>query len=86
MLQMLAWLGTCFLVIHAVPQVIKTYREQDATGLSASMLVFWWLGVTCTLPYVIQVGNWPVVAAHTVNFMACSILLGVKYKNKFRKK
>jgi uncharacterized protein with PQ loop repeat len=82
MLETIAWLGTCFLAAHALPQVYKSLTE-GAEGLSWGMLVLWWLGVACTLPYVIQVQNWPVVAAHTINFFACSTLLYAKISTGF---
>ena len=78
MLESLAWLGTVFLVIRLLAQVLKTITEGHANGLSLLMILLWLGGAGCTLPYVVVTSNYPVAVAHGVNVCACVILLYYK--------
>lgn len=78
-LELLAWVGTALLAAHSLPQLYKTLTEGHADGLSSAMLLLWLTGAACTLPYVISVLNFPVIAAHTINLIACSVLLKYKF-------
>ena len=83
MLEAVAWCGTLFLAAHSMPQLYKAYQEGHAEGLSMGMLLLWLVGALCTLPYVIYMVNLPVVGAHTINVIACSILLKYKFNPRF---
>lgn len=78
MLETIAWLGTICLAMHSLPQIHKAITDGHANGLSLQMLLLWLAGAICTLPYVIYNLNFPVIGAHTINVIACTILL--KYK------
>lgn len=84
MLEVVAWLGTLMLAAHSMPQLYKAFNEGHADGLSLGMLLLWLAGAICTLPYVIYMVNLPVVGAHTINVIACSILLNYKLNPRLR--
>jgi MtN3 and saliva related transmembrane protein len=66
-----AFLTTC----SFVPQVWKTYRTRDVSGISLGMYSVFATGVALWLFYGIATQDWPIVAANAVTLaLACMVL------------
>ena len=52
-LECIGWTGTLLLALCMLPQVVKSIRTKDLTGVSTAMLVMWGLGEVLSLIYEI---------------------------------
>ncbi len=59
-----------------VPQVVKTWKTRDTSGISLAMYVIFVIGVALWSAYGLLVKDWPIATANcTVLFLAGSILV-----------
>jgi MtN3 and saliva related transmembrane protein len=68
--------------IAFLPQVVKTWKERSAKGLSLSMFSIFCLGVALWLAYGIITKDIPVIAANAMTLMLASTLLFFKLRFK----
>jgi MtN3 and saliva related transmembrane protein len=69
--------GSCT-TISFLPQVIKTWKERSAKGLSLGMFSTFCVGVLLWLVYGIIIKDVPVIAANLVTLVLASTLLFFK--------
>lgn len=69
--------GTCT-TISFLPQVIKTWKERSAKGLSLVMFSVFCLGVVLWFIYGIIIEDIPVIVANLVTLILASTLLFFK--------
>jgi len=62
------------------PQIIKTWREKDASSVSLRMYLVTVTGFGCWLTYGIMIQAWPVIASN----LACLVMSGVMLALKLR--
>jgi len=51
-IQFIGLIGSIIMVFGAVPQLIKTFKDGHAEGLSFGTLICWLAGMICLLIYV----------------------------------
>ncbi|MFD0912899.1 SemiSWEET transporter [Methylophilus luteus] len=64
-----------------VPQVIKSWRTRDLSGISLPMYTIFTLGVILWLVYGLLIGDWPVIIANAVTAVLASVVLLLKLKS-----
>ncbi len=81
-------LNTCIGSIAAVcttvafvPQVIKSWRTRDLSGISLPMYTIFTLGVVLWLVYGILIGDWPVIIANAVTALLAGVVLLLKLRS-----
>jgi MtN3 and saliva related transmembrane protein len=81
-------LNTCIGAIAAVcttvafvPQVIKSWRTRDLSGISLPMYTIFTLGVILWLVYGLLIGDWPVIIANAITALLASVVLLLKLKS-----
>lgn len=62
------------------PQIIKTWRERDASAVSLRMYVVTVTGFACWLTYGLMIQAWPVIASN----LACLAMSGAMLALKLR--
>lgn len=62
------------------PQIIKTWRERDASTVSLRMYVVTVTGFACWLTYGLMIQAWPVIASN----LACLVMSGAMLALKLR--
>ena len=62
------------------PQVVKTWRAKSADGMSWSMLVILWVGISLWLVYGLYAHDAPVIAANVVTLLLASLILAMKVR------
>ncbi|MCK5911615.1 MAG: SemiSWEET transporter [Caulobacter sp.] len=62
------------------PQIIKTWRERDASAVSLRMYVVTVTGFGCWLAYGVMIQAWPVIASN----LACLLMSGAMLALKLR--
>jgi MtN3 and saliva related transmembrane protein len=64
-----------------VPQVIKSWRTRDLSGISLPMYTIFTLGVILWLVYGLLIGDWPVIIANAITAVLASVVLLLKLKS-----
>ena len=62
------------------PQLIKIWREQDATSVSLRMYAVSVLGFVLWTSYGLLIGRWPVVVCNIVCLAMCVMILVLKWR------
>lgn len=62
------------------PQIIKTWRERDASAVSLRMYVITVAGFGCWLTYGVMIQAWPVILSN----LACLLMAGAMLALKLR--
>ena len=62
------------------PQLIKIWRERDASGVSLRMYVVTVAGFALWIVYGVSIGRWPLVAANTVCLAMSGAILALKWR------
>lgn len=63
-----------------VPQLVKIWREKDATSVSLRMYAVSVLGFSLWTTYGFLIGKWPVVACNTACLVMCVMILALKWR------
>jgi MtN3 and saliva related transmembrane protein len=61
-----------------VPQVVKTLRTRDVSGISLIMYSVFTAGIALWLIYGLLVQAWPVVIANAITLVLAASILGMK--------
>ena len=81
-IQLLGLSAGMLTTIAFLPQVIKTWKERSAKGLSLGMFSLFCTGVALWLAYGILVRDIPVIAANLLTLMLATTLLFFKLSFK----
>ena len=71
-----AFLTTC----SFVPQVWKTFRTHDVSGISLGMYSVFAAGVALWLVYGVLTADWPITAANAVTLALAAMVLLMKLR------
>ena len=80
--QILGLIAGSLTTISFLPQVIKTWRERSAKGLSLGMFLIFCTGVFLWFIYGVIIKDIPVIMANLVTLMLASTLLFFKLRFK----
>ncbi|MDO8324487.1 MAG: SemiSWEET transporter [Phenylobacterium sp.] len=62
------------------PQIIKIWREKDATSVSLLMYVVTVTGFALWIAYGIFIGSWPVAASNVICLALSAAILALKWR------
>jgi MtN3 and saliva related transmembrane protein len=80
--QLLGLIAGSLTTASFLPQVIKTWRERSAKGLSLSMFLIFCTGVFLWFVYGIIIRDIPVITANLITLLLASTLLFFKLRFK----
>ncbi len=63
------------------PQVWKSWRTRDLSGVSLTMYGLFTAGVALWLVYGLLLGSWPIIVANGVTLTLASVVLTLKVKH-----
>ncbi len=63
-----------------MPQIIKIWRERDATSVSLRMYLVTVTGFTLWIAYGLMSHSWPVALSNTVCLILSAAILGLKWR------
>lgn len=66
-------------MISFTPQVLKIWRDKDASAVSGRMYLVSVLGFGLWATYGLLIGRWPVVASNAVCLGLCTTILALKW-------
>lgn len=67
-------------MISFTPQIVKMWRERDASSVSLRMYVVTVTGFSLWVAYGILSESWPVVASNVVCLILSGVILSLKWK------
>jgi len=75
--------GLCT-TIAFIPQIIKTIRTGDTSGISLTMYIIYVTGVILWITFGVLIGSLAVVATNSVCVLLAGAVLAMKIRNTFR--
>lgn len=78
------WLGfaaAACTTLSFLPQVLRTLRTRDTSGISLWMYLLFCTGVALWLAYGIAIGDGPVVVANAITLALAGTVLALKISN-----
>lgn len=66
--------------VSFVPQVWKTWRSRDVSGISLLMYAVFTTGVGLWLIYGLLLGAWPLILANAVTFTLALLILSMRIR------
>jgi MtN3 and saliva related transmembrane protein len=66
------------------PQIVKIWREKDASSISLRMYVVTVSGFGLWIVYGVLSDSWPVIGANSVCLMLSAAILGLKWRYRDR--
>jgi MtN3 and saliva related transmembrane protein len=63
-----------------VPQILKIWRERDASSVSLRMYAVTVTGFSLWIAYGCRIGSWPVIAANAVCLVLSATILVLKWR------
>ncbi|VVB77589.1 PQ loop repeat protein [uncultured archaeon] len=84
-IELIGWIGAVLLATCGLPQLFKTLKTKDFSGLSLTFIVWWFFGEVLTLFYIVYTAfRWPLLFNYAINIIVC-IMIFILYLI-FRKK
>lgn len=65
-----------------LPQVFKTYKTKDTSGLSLTMYITFFIGIVLWLIYGIYLNSLPMILANSITAISSLFLIIMKLKYK----
>ena len=62
------------------PQIVKIWRERDASSVSLRMYVVTVTGFALWITYGALTGSWPVIGSNTVCLILSGVILALKWR------
>jgi len=62
------------------PQILKIWREKDASSVSMRMFMLTVTGFVLWTTYGVLLGSWPVTVANAVCLVLSAVILALKWK------
>ncbi len=63
-----------------MPQIVKIWRERDASSVSLRMYVVTVTGFSLWVAYGVLTSSWPVVGSNVVCLILSAVILGMKWR------
>jgi len=80
MTELIGYIAAFLTTLSFLPQVIKTLKTRDTSGISLLMYSMFVLGVALWLIYGILIGNRVIVIANSITFFLSGTVLFVKLR------
>lgn len=82
MINLLGFIGTILINIGYMPQIIKTFRTKDVTGLSSNTYIILIIASIAWIGNGIGSKNWPVIVCNSICLLQQVSLLYLTYKQR----
>ena len=83
-MQIVGWLGFVFIQLCYLPQLIRSFRTRDVSGVSLGTWVLLWFGLVCYFLYGLYIRDVVFSAGNGAGAVLTSlqIALILKYRNR----
>jgi len=80
--EIIGLLAACITTASFLPQVFKTYKTKDTSGLSLTMYIVFFIGIVLWLIYGIHLNSLPMILANFITAILSLFLIIMKLKHK----
>jgi len=80
--EIIGLLAACITTASFLPQVFKTYKTKDTSGLSLTMYAAFFIGIVLWLIYGIHLNSLPMILANAITAVLSLFLIIMKLKHK----
>jgi MtN3 and saliva related transmembrane protein len=85
MIEIIGYIAACLTTGSFLPQVIKTIKTKDTSGISLLMYSMFVGGVFFWLIYTIYLENMTMIIANGITLFLATIVLSIKIKNTIQR-
>ena len=75
--QILGWIATLLFSVMVVPQMLKTIKTKDTSGVSLALFVIYLVGNIIALIYALLISQPPLVFKYVVAILTTIIYIGL---------
>ncbi len=83
--QILGWMATVLFSLMVIPQMIKTIKSKDTSGVSIVLFMIFLLGNMIALIYAILIYQNPLIIKYSIAILTTLAYIGI-YMYYYRKK
>ncbi len=77
-IEIIGWIGAFLLATCGLPQLFKTIKTKNFSGLSLTFIVWWLAGEVLTLTYILyKAFRWPLIFNYSINISVCLVIIGL---------
>ena len=80
--EVIGLIAACITTASFLPQVYKTYKTKDTSGLSLTMHFTFFIGIVLWLLYGIHLNSLPMILANSITAVSSLFLVIMKLKYK----
>ncbi len=84
--QTLGWIATFLFSIMIIPQMMKTIRTKDTSGVSLFLFIIYFVANIVALVYAILIKQTPLMIKYIISLITTTIYLGLYWVYYNRKK
>ncbi len=74
-IQILGWIATFLFSIMIIPQMVKTYRSKDTSGVSLLMFIIFLIANIIALTYALFIKQFPLIVKYIIALVTTIIYL-----------
>ena len=86
MTEIIGYIAAFLTTYSFLPQVIKTYKNNNTDGISLKMYLIFVVGILMWLIYGIMLQQYPTIVANSVTLILSGLILIRVIRNRIRKK
>ena len=84
--QVLGWIATILFSVMIIPQMVKTIRLKDTSGVSLLLFIIFLIANVIALTYAILINQSPLVVKYVVAIITTLVYIGIYAYYKRMKK
>jgi len=83
--QLLGWTATILFSIMVIPQIIKTIKSKDTSGVSLLLFVIYFIANIIALVYAFMINQGPLIFKYVIAIITIVFYMGlfIYYKKKY---
>lgn len=79
--ELIGFAAATLTTVAFVPQVLLTWKQRRAEGVSLGMYLVFVLGLCFWLAYGIAIGSWPMIVSNIVTLLLAGFVLAMKLRH-----
>lgn len=84
--QILGWTATVLFSIMVIPQMMKTIKTKDTSGVSLMLFVIYFIANIIALVYALMISQGPLIIKYVIAIITTVIYIGLYFYYLGRKK
>ncbi len=77
--QILGWIATFLFSIMIIPQMVKTIKRKDTSGVSLMLFVIFLIANGVALTYAIMINQSPLIIKYVISIITTIIYIGLYF-------